>query len=182
MLTPHWMRANQQAWWYSALPFRNRYLEYRGFREWESLLLFSCPVVSDSLRPHGLQRTRPPYPSPSPKVCLSSRPLRRWCHSAISSSDALFFCPQSFPASGTFPMSQLFTSDNQNTGVSASVSVLPTGIQDWFPLTLTDLISLLSKGLSEVSSSTTVQRHQFFSALPSLWSSSHNHTWPPGRS
>ena len=133
MLTPHWMRANQQAWWCSALPFRNRYLEYRG-SENNSLLLFSCPVVSDSLWSHGLQHTRPPYPSPSPKVCPSSSPLRQWCHPAISSSDALFFCPQSFPASGTFPMSRLFTLGDQNTGASASV--LPLSIQSWFPFRL----------------------------------------------
>ena len=119
-------------------------------------LLFSCPVMSNSLQPHGLQHTRPPCPSPSPEVCLSSCPLHRWCHPALSSSDALFsFCPQSFPESGTFPM---FTSDDQNTGASASV--LPTNIQGWFPLRLTDLISLLSRGLSGVFS-TTVWRQEF---------------------
>ena len=105
------------------------------------------PVVSNSLQPHGLQHPRLPCPSPSHKVCLSSCPLHRWCHSAISSSDTLFsFCPQSFPASGTFPISQLFTSDDENTGVSASV--LPMSIQGWFPLRLNGLISLQSKGLS----------------------------------
>ena len=146
-------------------------------------LLFSHPVTSDSLWPHGLQHTRPPCPSPSPGVCLSSCLLHRWCHLAISSSDDLFsFYPQSFPASGTFPMSYLFTSDDLNTGVSASASVFPANIQDWSPLRLTGLISLQSKGLSGVSSNTTVWRHQFFGILPSLWSSSHNHTWPLGRS
>ena len=98
-------------------------------------MLFSCPVVSNSLRAHGLQHTRPPCPSPPPKVCPSSCSLHRWCHPAISSSDALFsFCPKSFPASWIFPVSQLFSSDDQNTGVSASASFLPMSIQGWFPL------------------------------------------------
>ena len=111
--------------------------------------------MSDSLGPHGLQHVRPPCPSPSPKVCPSSCPLHQWCHPAITSSDTLFsFCPQSFSASGTFPMSRLFTSGDQNTGASASV--LPVNIQGRFPLTLTGLISMLSKGLSGVFSSTTV--------------------------
>ena len=97
--------------------------------------------------------------------------------SAVLSFEALFsFCPQSFPESGTFPMSQLLASDDQNTGASASVSVLPMSIQGLFPLGWTGWIPLLSKGLSGVFSSTTVQRHQFFGALPSLWSSSHNRT------
>ena len=101
---------------------------------------------------------------------------------AISSSDTLFsFCPQSFPASGIFPVSRLFTSHDQNTGASASASVLPVNIQSWSPLRLTGLISLLSKGLSGVSSSTTVQRYRFFGSLPSLHSSSYNHTWPLGK-
>ena len=121
------------------------------------LLLFSHLVVSYSLRPHGLQHTRPSCPSSSPRVCPSLCSLHQWCHPAISSSDALFFCPQSFPVSGTFPMSHLFTSDDPNTGASASGSVLPMNIQDWCPLRLTGLISLLSKGLSEVFSSTTVE-------------------------
>ena len=151
--------------------------------EWQicclSLLLLSCPVMSDSSQPHGLPHARPPCPSPSPEVCPSSCPLHWWCHSVISSSDSLFsFCPQSFPASGTLPMSQLFTSDDQNIGVSALASVFPTNIQNWFPLRLTGLMSLLSKVLSGVFSSTTVRRHQFFGILPSLESSSHNCTWP----
>ena len=146
------------------------------------LLLFSRPVMSYSLQPHGLQHIRPSCPLPSPRVCPSSCPLYWWCHPAISSSDTLFsFCPQSFPASGTFPMSQLFSSDDQSTGVSASASVLPISIQGWFPLRLTGLVSSLSKELSGVFSSTTVRRHQFFGTLPFLWSSSHNHMWPPGR-
>ena len=116
--------------------------------------------------------------SPSPEVCPSSCPLHWWCHPAILSSDALFFCPQSFLASGTFPISQLFTSDDQNTRVSTSASVLPTSIQDWFPISLTGLISLLSKGLSEVFSTPIVWRHRLFGAPPRLQASSHNCTWP----
>ena len=140
------------------------------------LLLFSHPVVSNSLWPHGLQNVRPSCPSPSPEVFPSSCPLHWWCHPAISSSGALFsFCPQTFPASGT-----LFATYDQNTGASASPSVLPVTIPGWSPLRLTGLI-LLSKGLLGVFSSSTVQRHQFFGALPSLWSSSHNRTWPLGR-
>ena len=120
------------------------------------LLFFSHSVVSNSLWPHGLQHARPPCPSPLPEVCPSSYPLHRWCHPAISCSDALFsFCLQAFPASGNFPMSQLFTPYDQNTGVSASASVLPMNVQGWFALRLTGLIPLLSKGLSGVFSSTT---------------------------
>ena len=146
------------------------------------LLLFSHPVLSDPLQLHGLQHTRPLCPLPSPAVCPNSCPLRWWCHAAISSSDALFsFGLQSFPASEIFPMSQLFTSDDQNTGVSASASVLPMIIQDWLPLRLTHLISLLYKVLSGIFSSTTIWRHQFFGTLPSLWYSSHNSKWPLGR-
>ena len=109
-------------------------------------LSFSHLVVSDSLWPHTLQHTRPPCPSPSPRVFPSSCPLHWWCHPGISSSNTLFSCPQSFPASGTFPMSRLFASDDQNTGALASVSALPTSIQGWFPLRLSGLISLLSRG------------------------------------
>ena len=125
-----------------------------------------CCSVAQScviLQPYGLQHARSPCPSPSPKVCPNSCPLHWWCHPAISSSDVLFsFCPQSFPATGTFPMSQLFALDDQNTRVSTSASVLPTSIQDWFPLRLTKFISLLSKGLSGVLSNTTVRMHQYF--------------------
>ena len=132
------------------------------------LLLFSHPVMSDSLWPYGLQHARPLCPSPSPEVCPNSCQLHQWCHPAISSSDALFlfFCPQAFLVPGTFPVSQLFASDDQNTGVSASASVLLMSIQGWFPLRWTGLISLQSKGLSGVFSSTTVQRHQYFSIQP----------------
>ena len=117
--------------------------------------------MSDSLWPQGLQQAKPPCPSPSSRVCLSSCLLHQWCHPAISSSDALFFCPQSFPVSGAFPMSHLFTSDEQNTGVTASMSVLPTRIRSWFPLRLTGLFSLLSKRLSGIFSSTTVRIMMF---------------------
>ena len=142
------------------------------------LLFFSFSVVSDSLRPHGLQQARVPSPSLSTGVCSSSGPLNRWCHPTILSSVVPFSsCLQSFPASGSFLMSQLFASGGQSIGVSASSSVLPMNIQDWFTLVLTGLISLLSKGLSRVFSNTTVQKHQLFSALPSSWSNSHIHTW-----
>ena len=139
---------------------------------------FSRSEVSDSLRPHGLQHTRPPCPSTTPGVYSNSCPLSWWCHPTISSSVGPFsFCLQSFPASGSFQMSQLFASGGQSTGVSASTSVLPMNIQDWFSLGWTSWISLLSKGLSRVFSNTTVQKHQFFSTQLSLWSNSHIHTW-----
>ena len=144
-------------------------------------MLFSGPVMSDSLQPPGLQHIRPPCPSPFPGVCPSSCSFHQCCRPAISSSDSFFsFCPQSLPASGTFPMSQLFVSDDQNTGASASASVCPNNIQNWFPLRLTGLI-FLSKGLSGVFSSTTIGRHKFFGVLPSLRSSFHKCTWPLGR-
>ena len=139
---------------------------------------FSCSVVSDSLRPHGLHHTRLPCPSPAPGVYSNSCPLSWWWHPAISSSVIPFsFCLQSFPASGSFPMSQFFASAGQSIGISASASVLPMNIQDWFPLGWTGWISLLSKWLSGVFSNTTVQRHQFFSIQLSLQSNSHIHTW-----
>ena len=125
-----------------------------------SWVQFSCSVVSTCLWPHGLQHARLPCPSPTPGACSNSYPLSRWCHPTISSSLALFSsCLQSFPASGSFPVSQFFTSGGQNIGASASVSVLPMNIQDWFPLGLIGLISLQSKGLSRVFC--IVQKHQF---------------------
>ena len=131
--------------------------------------------MSDSLRPHGLQHTTPPCPSPThgayPNLCPSSR----WCHPTISSSVVPFSsCLQSFPASGSFQMSQFFTSAGQSTGASASASVLPMNIQDWFPSGLTGLISLKSKRLSRAFSNTTVQKHQFFCTQFSLWSKSYH--------
>ena len=125
-------------------------------------------VVSDSLRLHGLQHARLPCPSPIPRACSNSCPSSQWCHPTTSSSVILFSCLRSFPASGSFPVSQFFESGGQSIGVSASASVLPMNIQNWFPLWLTGLISLQSKGLSRVFSSTTVQKHQFFSAQLSL--------------
>ena len=114
-------------------------------------LLFSCSVVSDSLQPHGLQHARLPCPSPTLGSLSNSCPLNQWCHPTISSSTVPFSShPQSFPASGSFQMSQLFASDGQSTGVLASASVLPMNIQGWFPLGLIGLISVQSKGLSRV--------------------------------
>ena len=130
-----------------------------------SSVQFSCSVVSDSLRPHELQHTRPPCPSPSPRVHSDSCPLSWWCHPAISPSVVPFSsCPQSLPASETFPMSQLFVWGAQSTGVSALASFLPKNTQGWPPLEWTGWISLQSKGLSRVFSNTTGQKHQFFSA------------------
>ena len=141
-------------------------------------LLFSCSVMSNSLLPHGLQHTSPPCPSPSPRACSNSCPSSRWCHPTISSSVVPFSSfLQSFPASGSFLMNQVFASGGQSIGTSALTSVLPMNIQDWFPLGLTGWISLQSKGLSRVFSNTTVQKHQFFGTQPSLWSNSYIHTW-----
>ena len=140
-----------------------------------------CCSVSNlclTLWPPILQHARVPYPSLSPEVWSNLCPLSLWCHPTISSSVARFSsCPQSFPASGSFSMSQLFTSGGQSIGASASGSALPVNIQGWFPLRLTGLISLLSQGFSRVFSSTTVWKYQFVGALPSLWSSSHICIW-----
>ena len=129
---------------------------------------FSRYVVSNSLQPHGLQHIRPPCPSPTPGVHPNSCPLSWWCQPTISSSVVPFSCLQFFPASGSFQMSQLFTSGGQNTGVSASTSVLPMNTLDRSPLGWTCWIPLQSKGLSRVFSNTTVQKHQFFGAQLSL--------------
>ena len=140
---------------------------------------FSCSVVSNSLRPHESQHARPPCPSPTPGVHSDSWPSSQWCHPAISSSVVPFFsCPQSLPASGSFPMSQLFTWSGQSIGVSPLASDLPTNTQDWSPLEWTGWISLQLKGLSRVFANTTVQKHQFFGAQPSSQSNSHIHTRP----
>ena len=139
---------------------------------------FSHSVVSDSLWPHESQHARPPCPSPTPGVYPNPCPLSRWCHPAISSSVVPFSsCLQSLPASGSFPVGQLFIWGGQVIGVSASASVLPMNTNDWSPLGWTGWISLQSKGLSRVFSSTTVQKHQFFGAQLSLQSNSHIHTW-----
>ena len=138
----------------------------------------SHSVMSDSLQPHGLKHTRLPCPSPTPGACLNPCPSSRWCPPTISSSVVPFSSSlQSFPASGSFPMSQFFTSGGQSIGAAASASVLPMNIQDWFPLGWTGLISFQSKGLSRVFSSSTVQKHHVFGAQLSLWSNSHIHTW-----
>ena len=139
-----------------------------------------CPLlaVSNSLQPHGLQHTRLPWPSSSPGACSNSCPLSWWCHPTISSSVVPFSsCLQSLPTSGSFLTSLLFASSGQCIGASASASVIPMNIQDWFPLGWTGWISLQSKGLSSVFSNTIVKKHQFFGAQPSLWSNSRIHTW-----
>ena len=140
---------------------------------------FSRSVVSDSLRPHEPQHTRPPGSSPTPGIYPNSCPLSRWCHPAISSSVVpISSCPQSLSASGSFPMSKPFPLVGQSTGVSASASVLPTNTQDWSSLQWTGWITLQSKGLPRVFSNTTVQKHQFFGTQLSSQSNSHIHTWP----
>ena len=132
--------------------------------------------MSDSLWLHGLQDARLPCPSPSPGACSNSCPSSQWCHPTISSSVIPFFsCFQSCPASGSFQLSQFFTSGGQRIGVSASATVLPMNIQDWFPLGWTGLIYLLSEGLSRVFSNITGQKYQFFRAQLSLWSNSHGY-------
>ena len=130
---------------------------------------YSSSVMSDSLQPHGLQHARLPCPSPTPRACSNLCPSSQWCHPIISYSVIPFSSwLQSFLVSGYFPMSQFFASGGQSIGVSASTLVLPTNIQDWFPLGLTGLVSLQSKGLPRVFSNTTVQKHQFFCAQLSL--------------
>ena len=139
--------------------------------------------MSNSLRPHGLQHARLPCPTQTPGGCSNSCALNQWCHPTISSSVIPFSsCLQSFPALGSFPVRQFFTSCGQRIGASASVSVLPMNITGWFSLGLTGLISLQSKGLSRVFSNIKkhhfdVQKHQFFGAQLSLWSNSHIYTW-----
>ena len=141
------------------------------------LLLLNRQVISDIFQLHGLQHVRLPCPSLSPGICWNSCPFSRWCHSTIPSSVTSFAsCPQSFPASGSFPMNQFFTSGGQSIGASASALILPVSIQDWFHLRLTSLTPLLSEGLSGVFSSTTVGKHKFFGVQSSLWSKSHIHT------
>ena len=158
----------------------NIYTIYWGDTEMHkfSSVQFSCSVVYDSLWPHELQHTRPPYPSPTPGVHSSKCPSSRWCHPDISSSVVPFSsCPQFLPVSESFPRSQFFTWGGQSFGVSALASVLPMNTQDWSPLEWTGWISLQSKGLSRVFSSTSVQNHQFFGAQLSSQSNFHIHTW-----
>ena len=163
------------------------YLTFLSLVEWRYLIFssdylayliinsvqFSHSVTSNSLRPYGLQYARLPCPSPPPRACSNSCPSSRWCHPTISSSVIPFssYLP-SFPASGSFPGSQFFTSGDQSIRASASASILPMNIQGWIPLGLTGLISLLSKGLSRVFSS-----NHSLKASPTLWSNSHIHTW-----
>ena len=144
----------------------------------QSVCQFSRSVMSDSLRPHKSQHARTLCPSSTPRVYSNSCPSSRWCHPAISSSVVpVSSCPQSLPASGSFPVSQLFVWGGQSIGVSASASFLPKNTQDRSPLEWTGWISLQSKGFSRVFSKTMVQKHQFFSAQLSSQSNSHIHTW-----
>ena len=143
-----------------------------------SSVQFSHSVMSDSLWLHELQHARPPYPPPTPGVHPNPCPLSRWCHPTISSSVVPFSCPQSFPASGSFQMSQPFTWGGQSTGVSALALFLSKKSQGWSPSEWTGWISSQSKVLSRVFSNTTVRKHQFFRAQLSSQSNSHIHTWP----
>ena len=163
-----------KTWCWEGNRSKKQYYIYTEIRS----VQFSGSVMSDSLWPHGLQHTRLPCPSPTPRVYSNSCPLSQWCHPTISSSVSPFSsCLQSFTASESFPMTQFFTSGGQSIGVPASASVLPMNIQDWFPLGWTGWISLLSKRLSRVFSNTTVQKHQFFGTQLSLYFNSHIHTW-----
>ena len=156
----------------------NRMANLEKMDKYLGSIQFSRSVMSDSLRPHESQHARPPCPSPTPRVYSNSCPSNWWCHPTILSSIIPFSsCLHSLPTSGSFHMSQLFASGGQSIGVSASASVHPKNIQDWFPLEWTSWISLQSQGLSRVFSNTTVQKHQFFGTQLSLWSNSHIHTW-----
>ena len=164
---------------------QRRWCSSWGLNDWRgcsmhqfSSVQFSHSVVSDFLRPHESQHTRPPCPSLTPGVHSNPCPLSEWCHPAISSSVIPFSsCPQSLPASGSFPTSQLLAWGGQSTGVSALASVLPVNSHDWSPLGWTGWTSLQSKGLSRIFSNTTVQKHQFFGAQLSSQSNSHIHIW-----
>ena len=169
-----------QSSWHTKLvitnpPFVNLTLIHISF----SSVQFSRSVMSNSLRPHESQHTRPPCLSPTPGIHWDSRPSSQWCHSVVSSSVVTFSSrPQSLPASESFPMSQLFTWGGQSTGVSALASFLPKKSKGWSPSQWTGWLSLQSKGISRVFSNTTVQKHQFLGAQPSSQSNSHIHTWP----
>ena len=181
MLERVWKKGNALALWWECKLIQSLWKTVRRFlkKVGISSVQFSHSVVSDSVRPHELQHARPPCPSPSPRVHSDSRPLSQWCHPAISSSVVPFSsCPQSLPASRSFPMSQLFAWGGQSTGVSASASLLPKKSQGWSPSEWTGWISLQSKGLLGVFSNTTVQKHQFFGTQPSSQSNTHIHTWP----
>ena len=164
--------------WFDLLKIQVNKMILGLFHSGISSVQFSRSVMSNSLRPHELQHTRPPCPSPAPGVHSDSQPSSPWCHPAISSSVIPFSsCPQSLPASESFPMSQLFAWGGQSIGVSALASFLPKNTQDWSPLGWTGWISFRSMGLSRVFSNTTVQKHQFFRAQLSSQSNSHIHTW-----
>ena len=168
--------SNQFPWWWSCCRWEDHTMQSSLTSETSLGQYCGCPVavVVDSPWPHGLQHARLPSPSPSPRVYSDPCPSSRWCRPTVSTSVVPFSsCPPSFPAAGSFPMSQLFSLGGQNIGASASASVLPMNIQGWFPLGWTGLISLLFKGLSKIFSNTAVRKHQFFSTLPSLWSNSH---------
>ena len=163
------LNANNLILWVNKAYFEIKYISIQ----------FSWSVMSYSLRLHELQHTRPPCPSPTPGVHTNSCPSSRWCHPAISSSVVpSSFCPQSLPASESFPMSQHFAWGGWSTGVSTLASVLLKNTQNWSPLEWTGWISLQSKKLSRVFSNTTLQKHQFFCTQLSLLSNSHIHTWP----
>ena len=168
--------------WESTFCFHKTWLVWRHLNTYSvqfSSVHFSRLVVSDSLWRHESQQDKPPCPSPTPGVYPNSGPSSWWCHPGKSCSVVPFSsCTQSFPASESFPMSQLFTWGGQSIRVSASASVLPMNTQDWTPLEWTGWISLQSKGLSRVFSNTTVQKHQCFGAQLSSQSNSHIHTWP----
>ena len=169
------------SWWGTGKPGMLRFMGSQRVRhDWATelnVVVYNHSIVSNCLQPHGLQHARLPCPSPTPGACSNSSPSSQWCHPTISSSVVPFSCLQSFPASGSFPRGQFFTLGGQSIGVSASASVFPMYIQDWFPLRLIGWISLQSKGLSKVFSNTTVQKHQTFGAKLSLWSNSYIHTW-----
>ena len=168
-----WRSWSQMVLWRPKRPFRTNTCIYQF-----SSVHFSLSVMSDSLRPHESQHARLPCTSSSPGVHTDSRPSSQWCHPAISFSVIPFSsCPQSLPASESFPMSQLFAWGGQNTGVSALASFLPKKSQGWSPSEWTGWISLQSKELSRVFSNTTVQKHQFFGTQLSSQSNSHIHTW-----
>ena len=172
------MGCSRRAWVLTAVEGKTDAGQSKPVKRPFSSVQFSHSVVSDSLRPHESQHTRPPCPSPTPRVYPNSCPSTQWCHPAISSSVVPFSsCPQSLSASESFPMSQLFAWGGQSIRVSALASVLPVNTQDWSPLGWIGWISLQSKGLSRVFSNTTVQKHQFFGAQLSSQSNCHIYTW-----
>ena len=164
--------------WFLMRKERRGKIKFSNFNRETSLVVVQLLKLCLTLWPHGVQHTKLPCPSQSPIVCSNSCPLNWWCHATISSSIVPFSsCLQSFPASGSFPISHFLVSGGQSIGVSVSASVLPMKIRGWFPLGLTALISLLYKRFSRVFSSTPAQKNQFFGAQLSLWSNSHIQSW-----